>query len=223
MRSFKAVSGKSAIISMWPKCIWPVARGKKSSWREVDEEISRALGGLRGEKRAIRVLAQTIISPALSSQIRGFLKGFADARHVVYDVLSASPILDAHLRTHGVRALPRYLFAKADVIASFDADFLGAWISPVEYTSAYSETRAVEAQSARFARHVQLESRMSLTGTKADRRVILAPLEIAAALEHLAVNLARKAGSPALPAAGVSVNTAISWTSASRWSSVCNR
>ena len=39
--------------------------------------------------------------------------------------------------------LPRYLFAKPDIIASFDADFLGSWISPVEYTSAYSEARAV--------------------------------------------------------------------------------
>ncbi len=199
--------GQASILGLYDnlRLQQPVARGKKSSWREVDEEISKALGGLRGEKRAVRVLTQTIISPALSAQIHGFLKGFADARHVAYDVSSASPILDAHLRTHGVRALPRYLFAKADVIASFDADFLGAWISPVEYTSAYSEARAVEAQPTRFARHVQMESRMSLTGMKADRRVILAPSEIAAALEHLAVNLARKAGSPALPAAGISV------------------
>ncbi len=158
------------------------------------------LGRFRAEKRAVRVLTQTIISPALSAQIRDFLKDFADARHVVFDTLSASPILDAHLRTHGVRVLPRYLFKKADVIASFDADFLGTWISPVEYASAYSEARAVEGEPARFAHHVQIESRLSLTGTKADHRVLLAPHEIAAALNQLAANLARKAGSPMLPA-----------------------
>src|ERR1017187_5836410 len=50
----------------------------------------------------------------------------------------------------------------------------------------------------RSAWHVQLESRMSLTGTKADRQIKLAPVEIAAALEHLAVKVARKAGSPIL-------------------------
>ena len=199
--------GQASILGLYDslRLQQPIARGKKSSWQEVDKEISIILGRLREGKRAVRVLTQTITSPALSAQIRGFLKDFTDARHVVCDVLSASPILDAHLRTHGVRVLPRYQFAKADVIASFDADFLGTWISPVEYTSAYSEARAVEAQPAKFAHHVQLESRMSLTGTKADRRVILAPPEIAAALEYLAVNLARKADSPTLPAAGASL------------------
>ena len=98
--------------------------------------------------------------------------------------------------------LPRYLFGKAAVIASFDADFLGTWISPVEFTEGYSEARNVEGKPARPAWHVQFESRMSLTGTKADRRIKLAPAEIPAALEQLAVKIARKAGSAALPAAG---------------------
>src|ERR1035438_7008835 len=93
--------------------------------------------------------------------------------------------------------------------SSFDADFLGSWISPVEYTSAYSEARAVEASPPRTAWHVQLESRMSLTGAKADRRIKLAPPEIPAALEHLAVKVARKAGSPILQAASVAEGTRV--------------
>ncbi len=196
--------GQASILGLYDsrRLQQPTARGKKAPWREVDEEIRRTLSGLGTERRAVRVLTQTITSGALSAQISGFLKGFADARHVVYDTLSASPILDAHLRTHGVRVLPRYLFAKAEVIAGFDADFLGAWISPVEYTSAYSEARTAEGDPPRFAWHVQFESRMSLTGTKADRRIKLSPAEIPAALEHLAARLAHRAGSPALPAPG---------------------
>ncbi|HSB16361.1 MAG TPA: Fe-S-cluster-containing hydrogenase [Bryobacteraceae bacterium] len=179
-----------------------MARGRSAPWREVDAEISRALDSFRKQRRAVRVLTQTITGPALSSQISTFLASFQDARHVVYDVLSASPILDAHLRTHGARVLPRYLFTKAAVIASFDADFLGTWISPVEFTAAYSAARDVDAQPARSSWHIQFESRMSLTGTKADRRIKLAPAEIPAALEHLAVRIARKAGSAVLPGAG---------------------
>ncbi|MEO8593130.1 MAG: TAT-variant-translocated molybdopterin oxidoreductase [Candidatus Solibacter sp.] len=196
--------GQASILGLYDslRLQQPMARGKSASWREVDEEIAKTLDGIRKEKRTVRVLTQTVASPALNSQIRGFLKGFPDARHVVYDVLSASPILDAHRQTHGARVLPRYLFQKANVIASFDADFLGTWISPVEYTSGYSEARAVEATPPRSAWHVQFESRMSLTGTKADRRIKLAPEQIPAALEHLAVRVARKAGSPVLPAAG---------------------
>ena len=196
--------GQASILGLYDslRLQQPITRGKNASWREADEEIATALDGIRKEKGAVRVLTQTVASPVLNAQIRGFLKGFPDARHVVYDALSASPILDAHRQTHGARVLPRYLFAKPDIIASFDADFLGSWISPVEYTSAYSEARAVEASPPRTAWHVQLESRMSLTGAKADRRIKLAPPEIPAALEHLAVKVARKAGSPILQAAG---------------------
>jgi molybdopterin-containing oxidoreductase family iron-sulfur binding subunit len=199
--------GQASILGLYDslRMQQPVARGKKSSWREVDEEISRSLDAIRAGKRAVRVLTQTIASPSLSFQIRGFLKGFADARHVVYDCLSASPILDAHRRTHGARVLPRYLFAKADVVASFDADFLGTWISPVEHTSAYSDGRSPDDQPQRSSWHVQFESRMSLTGTKADRRIKLAPAEISGALGHLAAKLARKAGSPALPVVGTPI------------------
>lgn len=196
--------GQASLLGLYDslRLAQPMAQGKKASWREVDEEISGALDELRKQRRAVRVLTQTITSPALSARIRGFLASFPDARHVVYDVLSVSPILDAHLQTHGARVLPRYLFGKAAVIASFDADFLGTWISPVEFTAGYSQARNVDGKPARPAWHVQFESRMSLTGTKADRRIKLAPAEIPAALEHLAVKIARRAGSAALPAAG---------------------
>jgi molybdopterin-containing oxidoreductase family iron-sulfur binding subunit len=42
--------------------------------------------------------------------------------------------------------------------------------------------------------HVQFESRLSLTGTKADRRVCVAPDELAAAMGQLAARVAKKAG-----------------------------
>ena len=195
--------GQASILGLYDSLRMqdPVARGRKSSWSAVDREISRALDGIRASGRAVRVLTQTITSPSLSAQIRGFLKGFADGRHIVYDALSASPILDAHQRTHGARVLPRYLFAKAGVVASFDADFLGAWISPVEHSAAYTEAHSPDAQPPRFAWHVQLESRMSLTGTKADRRIQLTPAGIAAALQNLAAKLAGKAGTSPPPLA----------------------
>ena len=109
--------GQASILGLYDslRLQQPMARGKNASWLDVDAEISTALDGLRKEKRAVRVLTQTVASPVLNAQIRGFLKGFPDARHVVYDALSASPILDAHRQTHGARVLPRYLFAKADI------------------------------------------------------------------------------------------------------------
>ena len=51
-------------------------------------------------------------------------------------------------------------------MVSFDVDFLGTWISPVEYTADYSAGRDLEAK--RVSYHVQFEPRMSVTGSKAD-------------------------------------------------------
>src|SRR5207248_360928 len=121
-----------------------------------------------------RYLSGAITSPTKQAAIDRFLARFSNARHVMYDALSASAILDAHQQTHGMRLLPHYRFDQADVIASFDADFLGTWISPVEFTRDYSSRR----RPPQTSWHAQFESRMSLTGSKADRRVRTAPGEI---------------------------------------------
>ena len=84
----------------------------------------------------------------------------------------------------------------ADVIVSLDADFLGTWISPVEFTRGYTSRRRVDERQPAMSYHVQIESRMSLTGSNADRRVRCGPGEIGHLVTHLAVRLARRAGLP---------------------------
>ena len=179
----------------------PLVGGSRSTWKDVDAEVMAKLDTLRRDGGAIRYLSTTIVSPAKRARIAAFLAGFRDARHVTYDSLSASAILDAHLRTHSVRALPRYHFDRATVIVSFDADFLGTWISPVEYTIAYSAGRRLNAPEPTLSYHVQLESRLSLTGSNADRRVRLAPQDLPGLLDTLASRLATlSSGTVAAPA-----------------------
>src|SRR5262249_46964927 len=98
----------------------------------------------------------------------------------------------AHQRTHGVRVLPRYHLEQAEVIVGFDADFLGTWISPVEFTRGYRAGRKLEGESPACTLHVQFESRLSLAGAKADQRHRLTPAEVGLALTHLADRLDRR-------------------------------
>lgn len=107
-----------------------------------------------------------------------FLARFDDARHDVYDVPSLAAVSQSHGVTHGRAAIPHYRFDRADVVVSFDADFLGTWLSPVEFTGQYA--------AARPALHVQVESRFSLTGTKADVRLVASPAESRRLLDVLA-------------------------------------
>jgi MoCo/4Fe-4S cofactor protein with predicted Tat translocation signal len=187
-------TGQASILGLYDsqRLQHPLKDGKKSAWAEVDREIQAELANLRGDGGAVRFLSGTITSPTARAAIQEFLKGFPDARHIVYDPLSSSALLDAHEQTHGVRVLPRFHFDKAEVIVSLDADFLGNWISPVEYTADYRAGRDLEAK--RVSYHVQFEPRMSVTGSKADRRFSVAPGVMGLLLTHLARRLAREAG-----------------------------
>ncbi len=172
----------------------PLAQSKESTWEEIDRAVASDVERIRREGGAVRFLSGTITSPTTQGMIANFLKGFRDAKHVVYDALSSSAILDAHERTHGVRVLPHYRFEPAEVIISFDADFLGTWISPVEFTRGYRSGRSLEGTQPRLSYHVQFESRLSLSGCKADRRVRVSPDELGSIVTHLAVRLAKKTG-----------------------------
>jgi molybdopterin-containing oxidoreductase family iron-sulfur binding subunit len=174
----------------------PQSAGQPATWAEVDREIGEKLESIRKQKGAVRFLTGPVVSPTKRSLLRQFLATFENARHVVFDPRSCSAILDAHARTHGVRVLPHYHFGNAVVLVGFEADFLGTWISPVEFTHAYQLGRKLEGAAPRLSYHVQFESSLSITGSKADRRVCVTPGQMAASLNHLAARLGEKTGVP---------------------------
>lgn len=172
----------------------PRSAGRAADWPTVDEAIRTRLEDIRKDGGAVRFLTGPVISPTTRSLIERFLEGFPDGRHVILPPRSGAAIIEAHRRTHGVKVLPRYHFDKARTIVSFDADFLGRWISPVEFAAAYQAGRRLDDPQVPPAYHVQFESRLSLTGSKADRRVIVGPGEKGLVMTHLASRLAAKAG-----------------------------
>jgi molybdopterin-containing oxidoreductase family iron-sulfur binding subunit len=172
----------------------PMKDGREASWQEVDQTVAAKLEEIRPSGAAVRFLSGTITSPTLRKSIAGFLTGYRDARHITYDALSHSALLDAHERTHGTRLLPRFRFDRAEVVVGFDADFLGAWISPVEFSRSYQAGRTLEGRPPQFSYHVHFESRLSLTGSRADRRVRVSPGELGVALTYLAARIAKRSG-----------------------------
>ncbi len=163
----------------------PLADGKEISWETADVDIVSRLKTIRTEGGNIILLTPTIISPTAENIIREFLMAFPGARHVTYDTVACSGILLAHERLFGVRAIPQFRFDRADLIVSFDADFLGTWISPVEFTAQYASVRKLDNNKGSMARHVQFEPGMSLTGSNADVRYPIKPSEEKALLIRL--------------------------------------
>jgi molybdopterin-containing oxidoreductase family iron-sulfur binding subunit len=187
----------------------PLMDGKGASWEQIDREIIAALDGIRRSGGAVRFLTDSLTGPTDRERIAAFLTSFADGRHVIYDPLSASAIAEAHHATHGLRLMPRYRFDLAREIVGVEADFLGTWISPVEHTRGYRAGRMLDDGGGSFSHHVQLESRMTLTGGNADRRITAPAGSSALILAHLAGELASLSRSlppwSSLPASPVDV------------------
>ena len=172
----------------------PQINGSAANWADVDSGINSKLNEIRANGGKVRVLSHTINSPSTQKAIDDFLSTFDDTQHVMYDALSCSAILDAHELTHQTRAMPHCDFAKAKNIVSFDADFLATWISPVEFTKAYTSGRSLENGAHNYSHHTQFEGRLSLTGSRADKRVRIKPAETGAVVSKLASLVAEYAG-----------------------------
>lgn len=166
------------------------------SWTDLDTAVKASLGN--GAK--IRIVSNTMMSPTAKKAIKEFTDKYPNAKHVMYDAVSSSALLDAVQKATGERILPDYQFDKANVIVSFNADFLGTWISPTEYAAAYAKGRKVNAENPTMSRHYQVESHMSLTGSNADHRILVRPSEQGAAIATLYNELASKMGAAGITA-----------------------
>ncbi|MEW6126477.1 MAG: molybdopterin-dependent oxidoreductase [Acidobacteriota bacterium] len=171
----------------------PLIKSQAATWEDADQQINWQLTTIKQSGGKVRLLSSPTTSPTSRETIDNFLKQFTDGKHIVYSAVSNSAIREAHQQTHHLAALPRFHFDKAKTIVSFGADFLGAWISPVQFTRAYTAARNLQPEQHELSHHIQFESRLSLTGSNADKRVKVSPAEEIGALLMLAKLIAVKA------------------------------
>ncbi len=157
-----------------------------AEWTQVDMQVADKLASVKATGGKVRFLSRTITGPASKAAIDKFLAQFPGSKHIVYEPVSFSAIADAHEKTHGVRAVPNYDLTKAKIIVNFGADFLGGWISPAQFARDYSAARDLKDEKKEMLRHIQFESRYSMTGANADTRVKISPNEEAEAILLLA-------------------------------------
>jgi len=160
----------------------PVLEGDAVDWKTIDEVIKSKLGSAKG----IRFVTHTMLSPTDKKAVARLQAKYPNTKVVTYDPVSAASILEANEMNFGQKVIPNYRFDKADLIVSFDADFLGTWISPIEYAHQYSKKRKINAKNPKMSRHIQVESHMSMTGSNADNRILVKPSEQGAAIAYLA-------------------------------------
>ena len=167
-----------------------------STFDAFDKLVAGSLAGLGG--KPVVLLTSTLHSPSTLQVINDFLAKYPGSRHVQYDAVSYSGMLMANEACYGKRALPSYDFGKAKTIVSLSADFLGTWLSPVEFSKQYSETKKVKGEKPALSRHIHFESMLSLTGSNADDRITHKPSETGAIALALLAKLGGAVTAPSI-------------------------
>jgi MoCo/4Fe-4S cofactor protein with predicted Tat translocation signal len=176
-----------------------IADGKAqevTTFEAFDKMVSDALTAMAGP---VVLLTGTLTSPTTKEIIAQFLAKYPGSKHIQYDADSYSGLLLGAEASYGKRAIPAYHFEKADVIVSLGADFLGTWLTPVEFARQYIQNRKIDEKNPRLSKHYQFESIVTLTGGNADFRYTHKPSETGAVALALLAELGGSVTAPPLP------------------------
>ncbi|MBI4424534.1 MAG: hypothetical protein HY554_12440, partial [Elusimicrobia bacterium] len=205
--------GQASILDLYDsrRFASPLVAGEPASWERADAEVGGALLEARRSGRKVRVLAGSWPSPTARAVLGRFAAAFPGSRRLAYDPLSYAAIARAHGRTHGRAVLPTFHLEKARALVALDADFLGTWLSPMEFTKGWAANRKPDSELDLMSWHAQFESRLSLTGANADFRVPLRPSERYGTLAELGRLVGGKLGwtGPLPPMGGTTVSRSV--------------
>ncbi len=171
----------------------PYKGGSTSNWETVDKDISAKLNKLSQDGKKVVLLTSTIISPTTKSLIEEFIATYPNVEWITYDPISFAAMRKANELNFGQSVIPSYSFDKANIIAGFNADFLGNWLMPVTFSKQYSVNRKLN-KTDKMSRSYQFESKLSLTGANADFRTGIRPSDESSILLNLYNAIARKTG-----------------------------
>jgi len=167
-----------------------------TSFEAFDKLVMDSMAGQNG---TIVLLTPTITSITTKQVIADCLSKYQGSRHIQYDADSFSGMLLANEASYGKREIPAYHFDNAKVIVSLGADFLGTWLSPIEFAKQYSKGRKIDEKAPAMNRHYQFESFLSMTGANSDERFAHKPSESAAVALALLAAVGGNVTAPALP------------------------
>ncbi len=194
---------EASVLSLYDKqrLAGPYVGGKKSDWATLDAEVKSKLASAG----TVKIVSNTILSPSTEKALQALSAAFGGAEVITYDPLSNYGISKAAETFYGQAVIPSYHFDKAKTIVSFGADFLGTWISPIEFAGQYAKTRKISKEKPEMSRHYQFESNLSMTGANADYRTPIKASQSGLAVLALYNAVAKKASATTFSAPAVEI------------------
>ncbi len=142
----------------------------EATWEDalaLIEEKTGPSSGLSGHKFA---WITGTVSGHQRVLLRAHLEAMGSSNHYTHEVINARIWQSVCADTLG-QPTPALRIDKAKLVLSFGADFLGTWMSPIQFSAQYSKFRSAENRGML----VHVEPSMSLTGANADLWVAIRP------------------------------------------------
>ena len=121
-----------------------------------------------------------IIAPPSSGHVAGFYKSFlkqmgsSENNLFMYDGQAHTAIVaSAHKVAFGIEGLPRMEISRAERMVGIGSDFLDVGTQSVAHSKGFAQFHSVRGN--KRGHFTQFESVLSMTGSKADQRVVIAP------------------------------------------------
>jgi len=172
----------------------PKVKGESGDWETIDKEVITKLNEIAAKGGQIRIVSNTILSPSTKAVLEKFKVKYPTTKVVQYDQISNYGIVKANQESFGAAIIPSYNFSKAKIIVSIGADFLGNWISPIEFTKQFAVNRNLTEEKRDMSRLYSFESNLSLTGANADYRSMIKPSQEGTVVSQLYNIISGKGG-----------------------------
>jgi len=163
-------------------------RGHPRTWQIFSNEVRSALEQNRVDGGAgVRFLTQTVTSPTLVDQFRRLGTELPRAKWIQYEPVNNDNAMAGARMAFGSPVQTVYHIDRAEKILSLDADIFSSF--NVGYINDYAKGRQYSEEKKQINRLYTVESKMSLTGAKADHRLAVKPSQVAEVARAIAVAL----------------------------------
>jgi molybdopterin-containing oxidoreductase family iron-sulfur binding subunit len=181
--------GQAAVLTLYDpdRSRTIVGRGEVRTWTSFVAALTGAMNSQRAiNGQGLRILTEPITSPSLVGQFSTLLAALPQAKWHQWDAVYG--VTQGGAPT----ASAVYRFAKAEVVVSLDADFLGFGPGAVRYTKDFSSRRRMGTPQDQLNRLYVVEPVPTVTGANADHRLAMKAADVQAFAAALAAAVGAK-------------------------------
>ncbi|MDP3981471.1 MAG: TAT-variant-translocated molybdopterin oxidoreductase [Chlamydiota bacterium] len=186
-----SATAQASILSLYDPDRAQVVKnqGRISTWDSFFQALYQYLDAEGAKGDGFALLTETVLSPTLAYQLDLLQKKYPLMSLHQYDPLNRDHLRDMALQTFGQDVDLHYKLDRADVLVSFDSDFLFSGQGHVRYAHDFALRRRVEGETSQMNRLYVAETAVSVTGSMADHRLALKSGQIARLAQMIAKEL----------------------------------